>query len=77
MQVIAKVAVDSAGKVGEKVMPGVDCMAEIVSGDGCTVTDPTGVDTNVTVVQLSPVAAGSVKVAPCTLAGPKLAIVTV
>ena len=75
-QVILKVAVDSAGKVGEKVMP-VDCSALKVSGVGCTVTEPTGLDVNVTVVQPIPVAIGSRNTAPCALAGPKLAIVTV
>ena len=75
-QVILKAAVDSAGNVGVKVMP-VDCRALKVSGLGSTVTAPTGVDVNVTVVQPIPVAIGSRNIAPCALAGPKLAIVTV
>ena len=74
-QVILKVAVDSAGKVG-KVMPEF-CRAPKVSGVGSTVTAPPGVDVKVTVVQLMPVAAGSKKKDPAALAGPRLAIVTV
>lgn len=74
-QVTTKKAVELAGK-SVRLMP-VDCNAAKVSGLGDVVIDAAGVAENVTVVQASPLAAGSKNTLPGALPGPRLAIVTV
>ena len=75
-QVTLNKAVERAGNVGVNVIH-VDCRAANVSGVGDTVTDVAGVEVKVTVVQFSPVTAGSRKTEPLMDAGPRLAMVTV